>query len=153
MAYNIRSPSADLDEGKVSDYNAASYKMRRLDMLFTLLNEINNNLLVFNMDYNVFNYELKFSVCQQLYQEVESKCTDDERKEAEELMHAIEMFLQKRKIVIKSTKLNKESKLKVDSTAFTIVKKSLYNYEKKIRHLIDDHGMDTKYYDEDDDPY
>ena len=52
MAYN------NSDEGKESEFHEAFTKVRRVDELQKILNEINNNLFIFNKAYNKFNYEL-----------------------------------------------------------------------------------------------
>ena len=38
--------------------------------------------------------------------------------------------------------------MKFNNNIWLIIKKWLFLYESKVRHLIDEHGMDTKYEDE-----
>lgn len=127
--------------------------MRRLDTLFDLLNRVGINLLAFNENFNVYNFQVKFNVCSALHMEVHSKCSPDEKEKLTNYMDGISEFLDKYDIVEMIQSKNKKVKFDYDSTLYKILRKALSEYEIYVREMIDKHGMDTKYYNEDDDPY
>ena len=132
------------DEGKMSDFNAAALKMKRLDKILDNLNEINGNLFAWNEEYGVVNYELKFSRCKQLYQEVESKLTEKERLKGVALQEHLQKFIDDHPVYTKPKKRN----VREDKSVKKILKKWLDKYETLVREYIDNHGMDTRYEDE-----
>ncbi len=138
------------DEGKFSEFNPAALKMMRLDKAQTLINQINGNLLAYNSEHGVYNFELKFRVCNNLYQEVESKLSKDERKDAEEMRKAVEKALENNQIYTSSQNktfpYNKTTKL--NEGTWKIIKKWLFDWETRVRALLDSHGLDTKYIDD-----
>lgn len=149
----------DDDEGKVSDWNAAALKMKRLDRELTSLNEINGNLWAFNQEYGVYNYELKFKICDNLYLEVENKLTEEERhgdKEnkdsgggGEGLRQKIKIMMEKYPVytIVKSNFARKSVSRK-DVIVLKILETLLFEYEKLIKKFLDDHGLDTSYGDD-----
>jgi len=137
-------------DGKFSEYNTAGLKMIRLDKIQTLINQINGNLLAFNEEFGVYNFELKFSQCNILYLEVESKLAPDEKKKAVKLKEAIEKALEEYNIFeIKTNNIYPYQKVKtVNGGVWKVIRKWLFKYEVLVRSLLDEHGMDTKYEDE-----
>ena len=133
------------DEGRVSEFNAAGLKMKRLDKIEDSMNEIHANLFAWNEDFGVFNFELKFARCDSLYQEVESKLSPDERKKGIAMRNAIKSILKKHP-VIKKIK-NSRKKYKIDEVMKEIVADWLFKYETLVRKFKDVHGMDTSYSD------
>lgn len=138
-----------MEEYQTSKINGAMLKMVRLDKALSTLNEINNNLLAFNNDYQVFNFELKLTSIDSIYQEVDSKLNQDERDDLIKLRNAIDRFLKENPIIsiAKNNVTRKESKYKVNYEALNILKKWLFIYESKARRMIDKYGMDTMYED------
>lgn len=114
------------------------------------LNDINSNLSAFNHEANVYNFELKLSLLECLYQEVESKLTDEERLDSEAIRIVIHDYINKYPIynTRKSNIYHSKPKSTLNLGVFLILKKWLYEYEKIVRKLIDVHGMDTLYNDE-----
>lgn len=142
----------DNDDGKMSEFNSAALKMKRLDKIQELLNQINGNLLALNDQYGVYNYELKLSLCDSLYQEVESKLTEEEREDGERLREFVEKMISENPVY-----KNKKEKIypyrekqTMDKENWKIIKKALFFYEKVARKYMDAHGMDTAYADESD---
>jgi len=134
------------DEGRVSEFNAAALKMRRLDKIQDILNDINSNLLAYNEEYGVYNFQLKFDICNSLYQEVDSKLTDVEKTDTKMLREAIATALEKYPIYeTRINKIDNKTKIKFNKGVWNVMKNWLFEYESKIRKLIDDHGMDTMY--------
>jgi len=136
----------EMDEGKISEFNAAAFKMRRLDKNLDSLNEISTNLFAWNEEFGVFNFELKLARCNQLYQEVESKLNPNDRKDGLKLKQAIEKILQKYPIFIKPR--GNKQKMKINKDMQIIMANWLIKYETLVRKFIDEHGMDTRYDDE-----
>ena len=64
-------------------------KMRRLDDILKRLGETNDDLMFFNKEFNLYNYKLKLSLCDQLYDELASKSTQTEREELLSLRRSI----------------------------------------------------------------
>lgn len=138
------------DEGRISDYNSASYKMFRLHELFKEINSINNDLSAFNLEFNIFNYELKFRLLESLYQEVESKLRSEEKYEGEGLRVCIQELLKKYPVhtEIRNNIYPYKTIKKVNHVNLNIIRNWLFKFESLVRQLIDSHGMDTRYDDE-----
>lgn len=139
----------DSDEGKISDWNAAALKMKRLDNTLTTLNNINSNLRAFNMENGVYNYQLKFNQCDSLYLEVDSKLSTEEKELGKELRMKIktmiEIFPVHKNV---SNQFYNSSKQKINMITFRVLERLLFEYEILVRKFIDSHGMDTSYDDE-----
>ena len=131
----------DEEEGKISQYNAADLKMRRLDKELSDVNNLNGNLFAWNYENGVWNFELKFARCNSLYQEVESKLKKEERNDGEKMKEAIELALKKWPVFKKTH----GKKIIADKKMQELIRKWLFKYETLIRKFIDDHGMDTRY--------
>lgn len=149
MAYNYNwgSGSNPADEGTVSKFNAGLLKMKRLHDLQALLNLINVNLTAFNEEYGVYNFELKLSICDNLFQETESKLSEKERDDTNELREAIHKFIAKNPIC--ETRRSKiypyNNAVKFHSDRWKVLNKWLFKYETIVRRLLDAHGLDTAY--------
>lgn len=138
-------------DGDSSDYNEAFLKMHRLDRLQNTINDCSNNPLSYNEEINTFNYELRFSTCNSLLQEIYSKLSEEERKDILALKNAIEIILIKYPIhSYKSNVITKKKELKINNNNWLVIKNWLYKYELKLRDLLDKTGYTTKskdYYD------
>ena len=84
----------DIDPGKFSGYNEASYKMARIHDLQQVINNTNYNLLAYDIIKKEYNYEIKFSAISSLFAEVYSKCSEKETKEAERKRKIILLLLE-----------------------------------------------------------
>ena len=115
------------DEGKISEFNAAALKMKRLDKLEGTMNDISVNLFAFDADEGVFNFEKKFANCNQLYQEVESKLTEKERIKGTALRKAVQRIIQKYPVFTKIRNKNKNTK--IDPVAKQLITDWLFKYE------------------------
>lgn len=137
------------NDPRVSKINGAMLKMIRLDKSQTILNEISTNLLAFNTDYGVFNFELKFSLSDNLYMECKSKMDEAECLQMDAMRSAIIKFMEAYPVI--ERKRNDTSRLKtnyaVNQRNFKVLKDALFEYEFKARYYIDKYGMDTMYED------
>lgn len=139
-----------MDEVKISEFNSAGFKMRRLDRIMSALNLLDDNILAWNEESKDYNYKIKFSKCENLFQEVESKLTDAERIRIEGLRKAVQYFIDNNPIWKTKKQMTypfKEKKV-VDEMAYKIIRTFLSEYESECRRLVDKHGMDTSYADE-----
>jgi len=141
----------DEEEIKISDYNSAGFKMKRLHDSYNIIKEVDKNLWAWNPRYETYNYLVKLAECETLFQEVESKLTPKENDDVETLRNALIYFkdhntiwgLKKSKVYpYKNTQIRNELNSQVISVF-------LSKYESMVRKLIDVHGMDTKYADDD----
>jgi hypothetical protein len=135
-------------DDKISKFNAGLLKMQRMDKIFSLLHDISSNLLAFNQDYGIYNFELKLRMCNQLYQEVESKLKDSERVKAQALGKAIELGLEKYPVYETQSDVINGKKMHVNHEVWKVVRDWLFNYESLVRQFIDKYGMDTAYEDD-----
>lgn len=137
----------DDQDQKISKINGAMLKMIRLDKSLSTINEISNNLLAFNPQYQVFNFELKFTMIDAIFQECESKMEKEEKEDMHLLRDAIAKFIIENPIIIKTQNhVNKsENKFKIDKLNFTILSAYLFKYESSCRKMTDKYGMDTMY--------
>jgi len=137
---------------KYSEFNSAALKMRRLDKIISDIQEIDHNLAAWNIEYGDYNYMLKLRKLENLFQEVESKLTEDEQKAINKMRAAISFFINRHPVY--TTKQQKiypyEIKKTLNKATFLALEEFLSEYESQLRRLIDSHGMDTVY-DQDDD--
>ncbi len=150
MAYNDQWTQPEASEGKVSEFNAAAYKMRRLDKIQDSLNEIRSNLWAWNLDFQSYNYVLYFKNCESLHQEVHSKLKETEIKTIDKLRFAIKTFIKKYPTYTQTINVSnsKNNRLKFDPQLASMIEDCLFKYELMCRRYIDEHGMDTRYDDE-----
>ncbi len=139
------------DEMKVSEWNSAAYKMKRLHEIMSEINQLDDNLIAWNPEKQTYNFKVKFARCENLYQEVESKLTPTESEKVEALRKAIKKFMELHPIIIKKKMkvYPYDIKTTVDEGVFRVIEEKLSEYETVCRKLIDDHGMDTPYGEED----
>lgn len=137
------------DDLKKSEWNSASYKMKRLDEAYSELNNINKNLKAFN-PYGTYNFELKKILCDNIFNEVESKLTNDEKKVSKKFIEGLENFMKQYKIIIfKRKNIYDTPQPNINEKIYPILMKYLSAYELLVRDLIDVHGMDTAYGEDD----
>ena len=150
MAWNKYEQGMEDPNFKTSSWNAAAFKMKRLHEIMSSMNELDNNLVAWNEEKQNYNFNLKLAKCENLYQEVESKLTDKERKDVEDFRKAIKKFIETYPIMV--TKKKKvypyNTEKKIDNKILIVLTEWLSQYETKCRGLVDIHGMDTAYEDE-----
>jgi len=135
---------------KVSEFNSAALKMIRLNKIQDTLNQINGNLLMFNINFGVYNYVLKIRMIESLLQEVESKLDDEERKEVTQAQNVINEFMEMYPIMQKGKQgYFSSNQLTPHPENWKKLQTLLFKYESLVRKLIDHHGMDTKYGEDD----
>jgi len=140
----------DSNDGKMSAFNSAGFKMQRLHKILDLLNDLDTNLTAYNEQFQEYNYKIKFHKCENLYQEVESKLTKLEKVDIEILRDYIKEFMDKYDVfrTIKIKVYPFSSKRVINTSILRILRDLLSKYESECRRLVDAHGMDTSYNEE-----
>lgn len=154
MAYNFYDARNFEPDSKQSEFNAAALKMKRLDKMIDENNEIRHHLDAFNLEKNDWNFNIFWNNCVGLYGEVESKLSTKEKDETRVvyLKDAISLYLKRNPLVVlKRNKSSKKTKPAVSQSSLEVIMPYLEEFELVVKRLIDAHGMDTKYYDEDED--
>jgi len=135
---------------KVSEFNSAALKMIRLNKIQDTINQVNGNLLMFNVNFGLYNYVLKKNMIESLLQEVESKLDDQERKDAVFAQKVINDFMETYPIMQKGKQgYFSNNQLTPHPENWKKLQQLLFAYESLVRKLIDAHGMDTKYGEDD----
>ena len=137
-------------DSKISAFNSAGFKMQRLHKILDLLNDLDANLTAYNEEFQEYNYKIKFHKCENLYQEVESKLTSGEKVDIEILREYIKEFMDKYDVfrTIKIKVYPFSSKRVINTSILRILRDLLSKYESECRRLVDAHGMDTSYNEE-----
>lgn len=147
MARGFNSDTAN--EGSTSKFNEAFLKMHRINRLQDMINIASINPLAFNLELNVYNYEVIIRSCSALLKECWGKLSDDERKDAVQLKTALEESLKKFKIHQEVTWHNHEDKkIKFHRQNWEVLEKYIFNYDTKIRELLSSVGYDSPNADE-----
>ena len=145
MAYGDEST-----DGKMSAFNSAGFKMQRLHKILDLLNDLDTNLTAYNEQFQEYNYRIKFHKCENLYQEVESKLTKLEKVDIEILRKYIIEFMDNHDVfrTVKIKVYPFSSKKVINTHILRILRDLLSRYESECRRMVDNHGMDTSYNEE-----
>jgi hypothetical protein len=134
---------ADTDYSSKSLFNEAGFIIQRLDVLQKRISFIcRPNPLMFNNEFNCYNYQVWFSDLSSLLNEVWGKLTDDEQKEIEAHRQIIKKSLKMLPIhkVVRNADNNIQI-LKVDETQWSLLEDNLDLLEKRIRDAMDKHGL------------
>lgn len=92
MGFDDNAPSAP--EISKSNFNEAMFVMRRLDTLQRRMNEIlKPNLIFYNVDIGIYNYECYFEDMKSVVKEMWGKMTDPEKKDCLILENLIQDML------------------------------------------------------------
>ena len=131
------------DDSKISKYNEASLKVKRIDFSQKAINEFRTNMLRWNEMYNKYNYEIIISEIISLLQEVRSKMGSEEKKTSESYRTLMIRALDVLKIhsQITTHSLGKESKKEVvDYENWTLLRNIIFQVEDYTREMIEQHG-------------
>ena len=138
------------DYSNVSTINGGVLKTIRIHEHWKFISLISANLSTYNPDYNDYNYNIKLEFLDRLYLEVESKLKAEEREKADSLRDAIKLFMVNFPVYqTKIDSVNKTQYLQLNKQNYTILKEYIFKYERLIRQLHDNYGLDTRYEDED----
>lgn len=129
---------ADIDnEGKVSTFNEAALKMVRLDALQSSMNQFRINPFVKYHSSQQYDFELWAACLDGLYLEVSPKLKKDEDAEIIELLNEarkkMSLLLKIRDTTLWGAKIHREKMYDIRT--------ALFNAEKRIRKMLDEHGL------------
>lgn len=142
-------PIQKMEENKLTEFNEAGYKMRRIDKLQDIMNMASVNPLSFFVgkeEYNLLftglrNYEVKFRCMEQLFMEIYSKCSKDEIGVIQNIRSAIREFIRTHPVFERDIGLNGKIKENLILSNWIVVERKLTELEERIRLLHDKHGF------------
>jgi hypothetical protein len=142
----------DSDYENMSAINGGVLKTIRIHEMLKFIGELQNNIALFNQDFGDYNFNIIKDQLDRLYLEVESKVSDERKKEPVLLRTAIKHFMLNFPIFEqKYNQVTGQRNLQLNKERLRILKEYLYQYELSIRALHDKYGLDTRY--EMEDPY
>lgn len=133
-----------MDEGVNSQFNAGVLQMQRLHQLQDRINTANMNLLAFNEDFQVYNFELYFYSLKSLMQEGLPKFSKKETEEVLNYVNTIEEALLKYPVFQEKKNLqNNKPYLHHNKKYWDTHKKMLLKFESLIRLYLDKHKLNS----------
>lgn len=142
-------PDYEGEDGSVSKFNEAYFKMMRLHEIQKVINDCSTNILAFNIDYGVYNYELIFKSLNQLLLETWSKIKKEQKEESVKFKQAIEIFLLKYPIIInKKDSVTGEPIVKINKSNQIILENWLFKYQSMIKEYLGKVGYDSPNYED-----
>jgi len=133
-------------DGINSKFNAGILQMNRIHELQRRLNMLNQNLFLFNNDYQCFNYELALRTNNSLFQEVSSKLKVAELKVGLTYKKFVENSMGRYPILEEKIKdgLGSTGKTIVQNKNFLrITEDCLFHYERLIRKFLESHKLNS----------
>lgn len=129
-----------MEEGSTSKFNEAALKMRRIDSIQSELHNYRIHLLRFDPMYQMYHYEIVFSLCNSLEMELLGYLTKDEENKINEIREDLNLRLEKHKP--HELKRDRDTKvIKLNKENWNYFKKKLFEYERELRKLIHIHKL------------
>ncbi len=129
--------------GDLSIYNEASLKMKRLNKIQGHINCFNINLFDIDPETNKYNYQLKISALNNLYSEISSKCSPDEKKSNDKWRGRIRFII--KKYIIRDDRYDDTRKKVIKKPLHEgnceLIESCLFDYELFVRDLLEKHGF------------
>lgn len=146
MAYNYyqKDISIDTEEDSKSQFNEAFLKMYRINKLQDAINNSNISPLAWNVNLNVYNYQILFSSLNGLLMEAWSKLNPKEKEDAGNMKSAIESAMKKYPIyeTRKNVAIGK-TETKLNKRNWETISKWLFKYEVMVREMLGRTGYDS----------
>ncbi len=135
------------DEFKISDVHSGDSKSKRVNDILRFINELDNNLLLYDERYQNYHYVIKFNQLENCDQEIAVLCGQIEIKKLQLKNKLLQHLIDKHKIIEhkKSPVPPYKIIVKKDMKAFGIIRDHLSEYESMIRDLSTIHGLDISY--------
>ena len=130
------------NEGDISEWNPAIWKMRRLGQLNDRLHEYRLNPKIINIQYQDYNYQLWIKDLKNLYLEIYPKLTSNEKTKIENIKNAIEEALVKFPVHKLIKKIN-GMEIYWDDAAWQVYLRYIEIFEKLLLGAADIHGLDS----------
>jgi len=135
MAYDNKN-----GDGSYSQFNAGIAQMQRIHELQSRINDCNVNLKALNVEAGLNNYEVVFNSLNSLLNEVWPKLGKEEKEEAKKNKEAIQSFLDKVNLFVKS---GVSGKVIVMEDKWILLRNAISNYELIVKTLLDAHKMNS----------
>jgi len=124
---------------RISEFNELQFKMIRIHKLQDQINELFVNPLSPNLAFGDYNYNLLVSIIRNLYAEVHSKCTDEEREEINNLLEDIDNLMEDEPPYQQSNHPTGRKAI-LDNDNWKKLRKKIHTLNLKVRGLLDAHG-------------
>jgi len=135
------------NDGEVSQWNEALFKMKRLHELQTEINRVKMNLLAKHPITGQWNYEIWFNSVLSLYSEGEAKYADKEKEEILNLKKIIEQLFKLKpvhSVKVQSSYTGTKKQYALNENNWEEIKKLVELLESKVKLYNDVHGLSTK---------
>lgn len=132
-----------ISRGEVK-FNQAAYQQERINSLMTVINVCRINLTQYNHAFNDYNYRVVFNVLTSYYTEIRVKLSSTEQEPIDDLMNALEEYIEKNPIILsvkKNSMYNKTTSTKFNQEAWQVINKVLFVYQNKILDAADKKGF------------
>jgi len=137
-----------IEEGKVSEWNEALFKMKRLHELQSEINVVKMNPLSKHYVTGRWNFDIWFNSVVALYYEGQAKYTEEEVKEIDNIKSIIESLLETKNPYRRTASSTYSGRNKYKhifrEENWKLLKKLIELLEKKVKILNDVHGLSTK---------
>ncbi len=131
----------DSDLGKISNWNEGALQMLRFHDLQKEINECNVNPTAFNVERNLYNYQIILNNNNSLFSEASPKFKPDEKKGGMVRKRMIEGFLESNPIHVNKPNLNHEVETMFSNANWLRLKIMLFGYNLYVRGLLDAHKL------------
>ena len=130
----------DLPKGMQGQYNQALFQQIRLHELWTRIERMNANLLLFSPVFNLYHYEVVFNDLSTIMKIVYPKLGDADKKVMDNQREMIRTMIIKNKIYEVVYKHNKKW-TRFNSSSWEKISKELFKFELDIEMISDKHGL------------
>lgn len=131
---------ADYEEGGRSIFNEAALKMQRIHRIQDDINRCKIHPLNYHPDFQKPNYEIIFSLLCSLEMEIIGKLNSDEVDEVDRLRKNIETIIKNKPPYVKKKYYDKY-RTELNPDLWKQLEKIIFEYERKLRKLIDKHNI------------
>lgn len=129
-----------------SEFNEASFRMRRIDECKRLINLLWTNPLTYQPEYNKYGYEVIFSNLLNLITIVWGKLKTPEREKIEKYRDTILDYMELKQIFIITNHEgygSQKQTTSVDRKNWKILRRMLFNLELELEELFETHELST----------
>ena len=131
----------EIDLGKLSNWNEGALQMLRFHELQKEINECNVNPTAFNIERNLYNYQIILNNINSVFSEASPKFKDRELELGMLRKKMIESFLESNPIHINRPNLNHEEETFFFRPNWLRLKVMLFGYNLYVRRLLDIHKL------------
>ncbi len=133
--------AGEIDLGKVSNWNEGALQMMRFHDLQKEINECNVNPTAFNVERNLYNYQVILNNNNSLFSEASPKFKPKEKRLGMLRKKMIESFLESNPIHLNKPDLNHEVQTIFSGPNWLRLKMMLFEYNLYVRGLLDTHKL------------